>query len=151
MQRMKTRIRERLGIRYPIVQGGMQWVGVAELAAAVSNAGALGMVTARTQPSPDALRREIDRTRNLTGEPFGVNLTLSTMAQDKLGYDGWLDAIIDSNVKVVETAGNRPHAVIDRLKAHGITVIHKCASVRHAIGLPTGKAWPQRFCLGPTG
>jgi NAD(P)H-dependent flavin oxidoreductase YrpB (nitropropane dioxygenase family) len=129
---MKTRITELLGIRYPIVEGGMQWVGRAELAAAVSNAGALGMVTARTQATPDALRREIDRTRELTPHPFGVNLTLSLTAQD-VSYDGWVDAIVRSGVGIVETAGNNPQAVIDQLKAHGIKVIHKCTTVRHAL------------------
>ncbi|WP_321910633.1 MULTISPECIES: nitronate monooxygenase [unclassified Paraburkholderia] len=129
---MKTRISERLGIQYPIVQGGMQWVGRAELAAAVSNAGALGMVTARTQPSPDALRHEIDRTRALTGKPFGVNLTLSFSAKD-VTYDDWIRAIIDSGVKIVETAGNNPRALIEAFKEHGITIIHKCTSIRHAL------------------
>ncbi|MGH8783828.1 MAG: NAD(P)H-dependent flavin oxidoreductase [Cupriavidus necator] len=129
---MRTRITELLGVQYPIVEGGMQWVGRAELAAAVSNAGAFGMVTARTQPTPDDLRREIDRTRGLTDKPFGVNLTLSLTAQD-VSYDGWIDAIVRSGVKVVETAGNKPHLVIDQLKEHGIRIIHKCTSVRHAL------------------
>ncbi len=129
---MKTRITELLGIRYPIVEGGMQWVGRAELAAGVSNAGALGMVTARTLPTPDALLREIERTRELTDKPFGVNLTLSLSAQD-VNYDGWIGAIVESGVKIVETAGNNPRPVIERFKAHGITIIHKCTSVRHAL------------------
>ncbi|MGH8789338.1 MAG: NAD(P)H-dependent flavin oxidoreductase [Cupriavidus necator] len=129
---MNTRITELLGIQYPIVEGGMQWVGRAELAAAVSNAGAFGMVTARTQPTPHDLVREIERTRQLTDKPFGVNLTLSLTAQD-VNYDGWIDAIISSGVKVVETAGNKPHLVIDQLKRHGIKIIHKCTSVRHAL------------------
>jgi nitronate monooxygenase len=129
---MKTRITELLGIAYPIVEGGMQWVGRAELAAAVSNGGALGMVTARTQPDPEAMLREIARTRQLTGKPFGVNLTLSS-SNKGVTYDGWVDGIIESGVKVVETAGNNPRPVIERLKAHGITIIHKCTSVRHAL------------------
>jgi NAD(P)H-dependent flavin oxidoreductase YrpB (nitropropane dioxygenase family) len=129
---MRTRITELLGIRYPIVEGGMQWVGRAELAAAVSNAGALGMVTARTQATPDELRREIDRTRELTPHPFGVNLTLSLTAKD-VNYDGWVEAIVRSGVGVVETAGNNPQAVIATLKEHGIRIIHKCTSVRHAL------------------
>jgi nitronate monooxygenase len=129
---MRTRITELLGIQYPIVEGGMQWVGRAELAAAVSNAGALGMVTARTQPTLDDLRREIDRTRELTTKPFGVNLTLSLTAKD-VSYDDWVDAIIQSGVKVVETAGNNPQGVIARLKKHDITIIHKCTTVRHAL------------------
>lgn len=130
---MKTRITERLGIRYPIVEGGMQWVGRAELAAAVSNAGALGMVTARTQPTPEHLLAEIDRTRALTDKPFGVNLTLSFMANQEMDYSPWIDAIAEGGVKIVETAGNKPDGVIDQLKVHGITVIHKCTSVRHAL------------------
>ncbi|MGE8063558.1 NAD(P)H-dependent flavin oxidoreductase [Pseudomonas sp. NPDC089569] len=129
---MKTRITELLGVQYPIVEGGMQWVGRAELAAAVSNAGAFGMVTARTLPTPDDLRAEIARTRELTDKPFGVNLTLS-VAVKGMDYSGWVDAIIDSDVQVVETAGNNPAPVIGRLKEHGIKVIHKCTSVRHAL------------------
>ena len=132
MNAMRTRITELLGIRDPIIGGGMQWVGRAELAAAVSNAGALGMVTARTQPTPDDLRREIDRTRELTTQPFGVNLTLSLTAKD-VSYDGWVDAIVRSGVGVVETAGNNPQAVIARLKEHRIKIIHKCTTVRHAL------------------
>ncbi|SPB14130.1 nitronate monooxygenase [Caballeronia novacaledonica] len=129
---MKTRITELLGVQYPIVEGGMQWVGRAELAAAVSNAGAFGMVTARSLPTPEDLLKEVHRTRELTDKPFGINLTLSLMAHD-VSYDGWLDAIIESGVRVVETAGNKPHLVIDRLKSHGIRIIHKCTSVRHAL------------------
>ncbi|HSC79818.1 MAG TPA: nitronate monooxygenase family protein [Chitinolyticbacter sp.] len=129
---MKTRITELLGVRYPIVEGGMQWVGRAELAAAVSNAGAFGMVTARTLPTPDDLSLEIERTRELTDKPFGVNLTLS-FAVKGMDYSGWVDAIIRGGVKVVETAGNNPQALIERFKAHGIKVIHKCTSVRHAL------------------
>jgi nitronate monooxygenase len=129
---MNTRLTDLLGIRYPIVEGGMQWVGRAELAAAVSNAGALGMVTARTQPTPGDLCREIERTRALTSNPFGVNLTLSLTAND-VSYDGWIDAIIQSDVRIVETAGNNPQPVIARLKEHGIKIIHKCTSVRHAL------------------
>lgn len=129
---MKTRLTELLGIRYPIVKGGMQWIGRAKLAAAVSNAGALGMVTARSQPTPDALRREIDRTRELTDKPFGVNLTLSLTNTD-VTYDDWVAAIIASGVRIVETAGNNPRPVIEAFKAAGITVIHKCTAVRHAV------------------
>lgn len=129
---MKTRITELLGIRYPIVMGGMQWIGRAPLAAAVSNAGGLGMVTARTQPTPDALRHEIARTRQLTDQPFGVNLTLSLM-NEAVTYDDWVEAIVASGVRIVETAGNNPKPVIEALKAHHITVIHKCTAVRHAL------------------
>lgn len=129
--RIETRLTELLGIRLPIVEGGMQWVGRAELAAAVSNAGALGMVTARTQATPEDLLREIERTRALTDQPFGVNLTLS-FAHQSVNYEGWLDAIVASGVRIVETAANDPRRILPRLKAAGITVIHKCTSVRHA-------------------
>ena len=129
---MKTRITELLGIRYPIVEGGMQWVGRAELAAAVSNAGGLGMVTARTQPTPAALREEIKRAQALTDKPFGVNLTL-TMLGAAMSYDDWIDAIVESGVRIVETAGNNPGPVVQRFKQAGVTVIHKCTSVRHAL------------------
>ncbi|QEZ42906.1 NAD(P)H-dependent flavin oxidoreductase [Cupriavidus oxalaticus] len=129
---MKTRITGLLGIRYPIVEGGMQWIGRAKLAAAVSNAGALGMITARTQRTPDALRREIDRTRELTDKPFGVNLTLSLTNTD-VTYDDWVDAIVASGVQIVETAGNNPKPVITAFKEAGLTVIHKCTAVRHAL------------------
>ena len=117
MNIMKTRITELLGIQFPIVEGGMQWVGRAQLAAAVSNAGALGMVAARTQPTPDDLRHEIERTRELTSKPFGVNLTLSLTASD-VNYDAWIEAIINSDIRIVETAGNNPQPVIAKLKEH---------------------------------
>ncbi|MCD9029738.1 nitronate monooxygenase family protein [Luteimonas sp. BDR2-5] len=121
-----------LGIEHPIVQGGMQWVGRAELASAVSNAGALGILTALTQPTPDALAREIERCRSMTDRPFGVNLTiLPTMTPPP--YAGYRQAIIDSGVKVVETAGSRPQEHVEHFKANGIVVIHKCTSVRHAL------------------
>lgn len=121
-----------LGIEHPIVQGGMQWVGRAELAAAVSNAGALGILTALTQPTPDALAQEIERCRAMTDRPFGVNLTiLPTMTPPP--YDEYRRAIIDSGVKIVETAGSKPQAHVEHFKASGVTVIHKCTSVRHAL------------------
>jgi len=121
-----------LGIEHPIVQGGMQWVGRAELAAAVSNAGALGILTALTQPTPDALAQEIERCRGMTGKPFGVNLTiLPTMTPPP--YADYRQVIIDSGVRIVETAGARPQEHVEAFKAHGITVIHKCTSVRHAL------------------
>ncbi|MGH6625493.1 MAG: NAD(P)H-dependent flavin oxidoreductase, partial [Burkholderiaceae bacterium] len=104
---MKTRITELLGIRYPIIQGGMQWVGLAELAAAVSNAGGLGLLTALTQQTPDALRREIERTREMTDHPFGVNLTILPAVKPP-PYAEYVQAIIDSGIKIVETAGNSP-------------------------------------------
>lgn len=129
---MKTRVTELLGIRYPIIQGGMQWVGKAELAAAVSNAGGLGMVTALTQPTPEALAREIARTQAMTAHPFGVNLTILPSITPP-PYADYLQAIIDSGVKIVETAGNSPKEFIARMKEHGITIVHKCTTVRHAL------------------
>jgi NADH:quinone reductase (non-electrogenic) len=128
----RTRITDKLGIRVPIVQGGMQWVGRAELAAAVSNAGALGILTALTQPTPEALRREIERCRSMTDQPFGVNLTiLPTVTPPP--YAEYMDAIIDCGVRIVETAGNSPRDYASRLKSAGITIIHKCTTVRHAL------------------
>jgi len=128
---MKTRVSERLGIRYPIIQGGMQWVGKAELASAVSNAGGLGILTALTQPTPDALAAEIARTRTLTDQPFGVNLSILPSINPP-PYSDYLQAIIDSGVKIVETAGNNPVDFIGRMKDAGVTIVHKCTSVRHA-------------------
>jgi nitronate monooxygenase len=129
---MQTRVTEKLGIRYPILQGGMQWVGKAEMAAAVSNAGGLGIVTALTQPTPDDLAREIVRTRDMTEQPFGVNLTILPTINPP-PYADYLQAIIDGGVKVVETAGNSPSEFIGRMKDKGITIIHKCTAVRHAL------------------
>jgi nitronate monooxygenase len=129
---LKTRFTELLGIETPIVCGGMMWVGRAELAAAVSNAGGLGILTALTQPSGDALRAEIDRCRAMTDKPFGVNLTILP----KMGgapYSEYRKAIIDSGIKIVETAGHKPEEHVDEFKAHGITIIHKCTAVRHAV------------------
>lgn len=129
---MRTRITDLLGIRYPIVQGGMQWVGTAEMAAAVSNAGGLGILTALTQPSPEALEAEIARCRGMTDAPFGVNLTiLPTITPPP--YERYLDVIVESGVKILETAGNSPQAFIARAKAAGIRLIHKCVTVRHAL------------------
>jgi nitronate monooxygenase len=129
---MKTQVTELLGIRYPIVQGGMQWVGTAELASAVSNAGGLGILTALTQPTPHDLRREIERCRAMTDKPFGVNLTiLPTITPPP--YEQYLNVIIESGVKIVETAGNNPKNFLGKLKEHGIKVVHKCTSVRHAL------------------
>ena len=129
---MKTRVTELLGIRYPIIQGGMQWVGLAELASAVSNAGGLGILTALTQQTPDALRQEIERTRAMTDRPFGVNLKILPALKPP-PYAEYVQAIIDSGIKIVETAGNSPRDFIDQFKAHGIKVVHKCTSVRHAL------------------
>ena len=129
---IRTRVTELLGIRYPIVQGGMMWVGRAELAAAVSNAGGLGILTALTQPTPEALSMEIERCRNMTDQPFGVNLTVAPSANPP-PYDAYLDAAIDSGVKIIETAGNNPKRFIARAKAADVKIIHKCTSVRHAL------------------
>lgn len=129
---MKTEVTRLLGIDYPIVQGGMQWVGLAELAAAVSNAGGLGILTALTQPTPEDLAREIGRCRAMTDRPFGVNLTMLPAVKPP-PYERYLDVIIDSGITVVETAGNSPRAFVERMKAHGIRILHKCTSVRHAL------------------
>jgi NADH:quinone reductase (non-electrogenic) len=129
---MRTKITELLGIRYPIIQGGMQWVGTAELASAVSNGGGLGILTALTQPTPDDLRKEIARCRTMTDKPFGVNLTILP-AITPPPYSEYLDAIIESDIRIVETAGNNPKDFIGRLRERGIKVVHKCTSVRHAL------------------
>jgi NADH:quinone reductase (non-electrogenic) len=129
---VKTRFTELVGIEYPIVQGGMMWVGRAELAAAVSNAGALGILTALTQPTPDALRREIERCRSMTDRPFAVNLTiLPSMGAPP--YAEYRRVIIESGIRIVETAGQNPREHVEDFKTHGIIVIHKCTSVRHAL------------------
>ncbi|MEE4217779.1 MAG: nitronate monooxygenase family protein [Xanthomonadales bacterium] len=129
---MKTRITELLNIEHPIIQGGMHYVGYAELASAVSNAGGLGIITGLTQPTPDDLAREIARCRDMTQKPFGVNLTfLPSFAEPP--YPEYIDAIIEGGVSVVETAGRNPQAHLPRLKEAGIKVIHKCTSVRHAL------------------
>jgi nitronate monooxygenase len=129
---IKTRITELLGIEAPIVQGGMMWVGRAELAAAVSNAGGLGILTALTQPTPDDLRREIERCRTMTDKPFGVNLTILPSVSPP-PYAEYRKAIIDSGIKIVETAGHKPQEHVDDFKSHGIIVLHKCTAVRHAV------------------
>jgi nitronate monooxygenase len=129
---MKTRITELLGIEHPIIQGGMHYVGLAELAAAVSNAGGLGIITGLTQRTPENLAKEIARCKTMTDKPFGVNLTFlpSVTPPD---YPGFVQAIIDGGVKVVETAGNNPQKYLPALKEAGIKVIHKCTAVRHAL------------------
>ncbi|WP_144640391.1 NAD(P)H-dependent flavin oxidoreductase [Bordetella genomosp. 13] len=129
---MKTAVTRLLGIEHPIVQGGMQWVSRAGLAAAVSEAGALGVLTALTQPTPEALRQEISRVRDLTDKPFGVNLTFLPTLKP-VPYAEYRDAVIESGVKVVETAGNNPVEHMPALKRAGITVIHKCTTPRHAV------------------
>ena len=129
---MKTRITELFGIQHPIIQGGMHHVGYAELAAAVSNAGGLGIITGLTQKTPELLAREIARCREMTDKPFGVNLTfLPTFA--KPPYPEYIAAIIEGGVKAVETAGRSPEEHMPQLKAAGIKVIHKCTSVRHSL------------------
>ncbi len=129
---LTTRITQMLGIEHPIVQGGMMWVGRAELAAAVSNAGGLGILTALTQSTPDDLRREIDRCRTMTDKPFGVNLTILPSVTPP-PYAEYRKAIIDSGVRIVETAGHKPQEHVEEFKGHGILVLHKCTAVRHAL------------------
>ena len=129
---MKTRITELFGIEHPIVQGGMHCVGLAPLAAAVSNAGGLGLITALTLPTAEKLSEEIRRCRELTDKPFGVNLTFLPSVKQP-DYPGYVRAIIDGGVKAVETAGNNPEKVLPALHEAGIKVIHKCTSVRHAL------------------
>ncbi|KAJ3316564.1 hypothetical protein HDU76_001706 [Blyttiomyces sp. JEL0837] len=129
---LQTKFTRAVGIEHPIVQGGMQWVGYAEMAAAVSNAGGLGLITALTQPTPDALRAEIARCRKMTSKPFGVNLTILP-AITPPPYAEYVTAIIESGIKVVETAGNNPGPHVKRFKEAGIIVIHKCTAIRHAI------------------
>ena len=129
---MKTRITELFGIEHPIVQGGMHFVGLAEMAAAVSNAGGLGIITGLTQRTPDDLGKEIRRCREMTDKPFGVNLTFLPSINPP-DYPGYIRAIIDNGVKIVETAGNNPQKYMPDLKAAGVKVIHKCTSVRHSL------------------
>ncbi|KDA04044.1 NAD(P)H-dependent flavin oxidoreductase [Hyphomonas oceanitis] len=129
---MKTRITEMFGIEHPIIQGGMHFVGFAEMAAAVSNAGGLGIITALTQRTPADLANEIARCRDMTDKPIGVNLTFLPVVNAP-DYPGYVKAIIDGGVKAVETAGNNPVQVLPILKEHGIKVIHKCTAVRHAL------------------
>ncbi len=129
---MKTRITELFGIRHPIIQGGMHFVGLAEMAAAVSNAGGLGIITGLTQRTPADLANEIRRCREMTDQPFGVNLTFLPSINPP-DYPGYIQAIIDGGVKIVETAGNNPQRFMPALKEHGIKVIHKCTSVRHSL------------------
>jgi|TARA_B100001059_G_scaffold150163_2_gene150050 nitronate monooxygenase len=129
---VKTRITELFGIEHPIIQGGMHWVGFAELAAAVSNAGGLGTITGLTQKTPADLANEIAKCRELTDKPFAVNLTFlpTVNAPD---YPGYIEAIVKGGVKIVETAGRSPQEYMPALKDAGIKVIHKCTSVRHSL------------------
>ncbi|MGE5502076.1 MAG: NAD(P)H-dependent flavin oxidoreductase [Ignavibacteriales bacterium] len=129
---IRTRFTELFGVEHPIAQGGMQWVGKAELVSAVANAGALGFLTALTQPSPEALRKEIARTKEMTDKPFGVNLTILPTINPP-PYAEYRAAIIESGIKTVETAGYKPQEHVDDFKQHGIKIIHKCTAVRHAL------------------
>ena len=129
---MRTRITDMLGIKYPIIQGGMQWVGRAELASAVSNAGGLGILTALTQPSPEDLYQENLRCKEMTDLPFGVNLTILPTI-NPVPYMEYAEAAIRGGVRVVETAGRSPEDFMPLFKANGVRVIHKCTSVRHAL------------------
>jgi NAD(P)H-dependent flavin oxidoreductase YrpB (nitropropane dioxygenase family) len=129
---VKTAITELFGIEHPIIQGGMHYVGFAELAAAVSNAGGLGIITGLTQKTPQDLAAEITRCQAMTDKPFGVNLTfLPTVTSPD--YPGYIDAIIDGGVKIVETAGRNPQEHLPKLQAAGCKIIHKCTSVRHSL------------------
>ena len=129
---MKTRITEMLGIQHPIIQGGMHYVGFAELAAAVSNAGGLGIITGLTQRTPALLANEIRRCRVMTDKPFGVNLSFLPSVNPP-DYAGYIKSIIEGGVKVVETAGNNPQKWLPALQEAGIKVIHKCTSIRHSL------------------
>ena len=129
---LKTRITDLFGIEHPVIQGGMQWVGYAELVSAVSNAGALGILTALTQPTPEDLAKEIERTREMTDKPFGVNLTVLPTINPP-PYEEYAQAIVGSGVKIVETAGRSPEPFMELFKEYDVKVIHKCTSVRHAL------------------
>lgn len=129
---LKTRFTELFGVEHPIAQGGMQWVGRAELVAGVANGGGLGFITALTQPTPEDLAKEIKKCQGLTDKPFGVNLTILPALKPP-PYEEYRQAIIDSGVKIVETAGNNPADHIVEFKKAGVKVIHKCTAVRHAL------------------
>lgn len=129
---LNTKFTETFGVEHPIVQGGMQWVGRAELVAAVANSGALGFITALTQPTPADLAKEIERCRELTDKPFGVNLTILPTINPP-PYDEYRQVIVDSGVKIVETAGSNPAPHLPMFHDNGIKVLHKCTSVRHAV------------------
>jgi nitronate monooxygenase len=129
---MKTRVTELFGSAHPIIQGGMHYVGFAELAAAVSNAGGLGIITGLTQKTPADLANEIARCHDMTDKPFGVNLTILPVIEAP-DYPGYIDAIIDGGVTIVETAGRNPQDHLPRLKDAGVKIIHKCTTVRHSL------------------
>jgi nitronate monooxygenase len=128
----ETRLTQLVGIEHPIIQGGMQGVSRAELVAAVANAGALGFLTALTQPSPEALVDEVERTRSMTDKPFGVNLTILP-TRKPVPYEEYGQAIIDSGIKIVETAGRSPEPFMPAFSAAGVRVIHKCTAIKHAL------------------
>ena len=129
---IKTKITEMFGIEHPIIQGGMHYVGFAEMASAVANAGGLGIITGLTQKTPDDLAKEIAKCHEMTDKPFGVNLTFLPGFQEP-DYPGYIKAIVEGGVKIVETAGRSPEAYMPDLKGAGIKVIHKCTSVRHSL------------------
>ena len=129
---LKTRFTEMFGVEHPVVQGGMQWVGRAQLVAAVANGGGLGFITALPQPTPEDLTKEIARCRELTDKPFGVNLTILPAIKPP-PYAEYRQAIIEAGIKIVETAGNKPQEHVDEFKKHGVKVLHKCTSVRHGL------------------
>ena len=129
---IKTKITEMFGIEHPIIQGGMHYVGFAEMASAVANAGGLGIITGLTQKTPDDLANEIAKCHDMTDKPFGVNLTFLPGFQEP-DYPGYIEAIIKGGVRIVETAGRSPEAYMPDLKGAGIKVIHKCTSVRHSL------------------
>lgn len=129
---MKTRVTELLGTKYPIIQGGMQWVGRAELASAVSNAGGLGILTALTQPTPEDLYKEVLRCKEMTDKPFGVNLTILPTI-NPVPYDEYAEAAVKGGIRIVETAGRSPEPFMPYFKENGVKVIHKCTSVRHSL------------------
>jgi|TARA_B100001758_G_scaffold58139_1_gene48198 nitronate monooxygenase len=129
---LQTRITELFGIKHPVIQGGMQWVGFAGLVSAVSNAGALGILTALSQPTPEDLVKEIEKTRGMTDQPFGVNLTILPTINPP-PYEEYAQAIVGSGVKIVETAGRSPEPFMELFKEYDVKVIHKCTSVRHAL------------------
>ncbi len=128
----ETKFTETFGVEHPVVQGGMQWVGRAELVAAVANAGALGFITALTQPTPADLAKEIAKCRDLTDKPFGVNLTILPTINPP-PYDEYRQVIVDAGIKIVETAGSNPAPHLPMFHENGIKVLHKCTSVRHAV------------------
>lgn len=128
---LQTELTRRLGITVPVIQGGMQHVGTAELASAVSNAGGLGIITALIFPEPEGLRQEIRKCKKLTTRPFAVNITLLP-ALVPPDYEAYAQVVIDEGIKIVETAGNSPGPVISKLKKAGVTILHKCTTIRHA-------------------